>query len=317
VDDPASKTPVTSPAKSKVRRLLGRKLWQGVAALVGIVGVLVTIGIYLLQGSDQPTTQGNVQSGHGNIQAGNGNCFIQGGSDNNCQLTPATPSPAADPLAVDPLWPTVHPCDGGTETAMLPGGADPNSLPMSATEDLRKTMVQKGGASFGTGHLYLEMTVVDDSTVQIEDIRPLFFKAAPLLPSWVYNPEGGCGDTYSRFFDLNLDQRTFVDRGLPPYAPDPAPSAARGEPLGPSFHVSKDDPAEVRIDTFSCNATYYEWGIQLTYVAAGRTHTKNIGSPDAPFRSVGSGDSEIPAYTRSTATKLTPALPAKSACHPT
>ena len=175
-------------------------------------------------------------------------------------------------------------------------------------------MVENGGASFGIGHLYLEMTVVDDSTVQIIEIKPLFFNATPLLPSWAYTPQGGCGDSYSRTFGLDLDRQTLVDMGLPSDAPDAVPSTARSEPLGPSFHVSRDEPAEIRLDVFSCNASYYEWGVRIKYVAEGRTFTKDIGSSATPFRSIGSGDKRVPAYTRSTATELAAFQPIKSFC---
>lgn len=313
----------TQPSTSNSAKLLGRPWWQAVGAIIGLIGVIVTVIIYVLQtasskpdgGTDIRSGSGNVQAGSGNVQAESGNCVIQGGTGNNCQVAPPLPTPAADPLAVNPGWPTIRNCDGSTLTAMLKGGLTPDLVPPSSTEDFRTTMVNKGGASFGTGHLYLTMTVVDDSTVQIEEIKPLFFRTTPMLPAWVYDSLGGCGgDSYSRVFDLNLDRKTFTDQGSPTDEPgDPLPNTRR-EPLGPSFHVERDDPAEVRIDASACDAAYYEWGLRIKYVAEGRTFTKEIGSPAEPFRSIGSGGSRVSAYTLASATELKKSEPVASEC---
>jgi hypothetical protein len=295
--------------------VLGLRWWQGVGAIVGVVGIVVAIGIYVLQSDgQQPGNTGNIQSGSGNLQNGSGNCIIQGGSGNNCQVK-TTPTPAADPLKIDPSWPTLHGCDGGTATAMLPGGMAPDQVHLAVTGDPRMVMVGHGGASFGVGHLYLDMTVVDGSTVQIEEIKPLFFQHLSVSPTWVFTPESGCGETYSRSFQLDLDKRTFTDQGLPTYGPPPEGVSVPSAPLGPSFHVSRGDPAEIRIDVDSCDAVAYEWGLRIRYSANGHTLTKDIGTATTPYRSVGSGSTTVLAYTYASATQLTATTPVKSRCN--
>src|SRR5262249_48805915 len=143
----------------------------------------------------------------------------------------------------------------------------------------------------------LTFTVTDGSTVQIEALDPKFYRKDSLVsPSWVYEPEGGCGDTYSRVFALNLDRRTLDDQGVQGSETDnstPPPAA----PLGPTFHVSKDDRATVQIQVTGCDAIY-EWGIDVAYTVGGKSYVKHVGTAATPYQLIGAGGAtNVPAYT--------------------
>lgn len=201
-----------------------------------------------------------------------------------------------DPLSIYATWPLVHGCDGGTEVAMFGNTRDSTSSKAAQSGD-RETLANSGGAAFRYGSLYLTFVASGDSVVQIMNVRPLFYQARSRIPSWIYDPQGACGDSYGRTFDLNLDNRTFVDRGIQGAAytrdpKDPVPFAAA---LGPSFHVSRSDPAQVLILVAGCKADY-EWGIQVTFVVGNREFVKVIGSAVKPFRTTGAGGHTIPIY---------------------
>jgi hypothetical protein len=208
-----------------------------------------------------------------------------------------TAASIASPFNILTTWPTVHGCDSATEVAVFPGGPSPVALKISPYADLRVVLTRDGAAAFGTGYLYLTFTVVGNSVAQIVNIRPLFYLVDSRRPGWVYNPQGGCGGTYGRVFALNLDKRTLVDEGIQGssvfHQPrDPKPIA---DPLGSSFHVSQNDPAQILIEATACKA-YYEWGLQITYVIGNREFVKIVGTQNDPFRSVGNLTRGVPMY---------------------
>lgn len=257
---------------------------------------------YTIWGGDEPDSaagnRGAIQSGSGNAQAdGNGNCVIQGGTSNSCQVGPTTAPPLAEPLSIKPRWPTMRGCDSGTEVAALAGGPGATSMRASQDTDVRVSMVAAGGASYGAGHLYLDFTVLDDSTIEIQDIKPIFFPAQPTKAEWIYTPQGGCGDSYSRVFNFNLDKHTFADAGVMGSSDQQAAGASvRREPLGPAFHVSAKDPAQIRVDVTSCRG-HYEWGLVVKYLVRGEERTWNVGTAAQPYRSIGILSSPVPSYT--------------------
>ncbi|WP_459800213.1 hypothetical protein [Herbidospora sp. RD11066] len=82
-----------------MKLFLGRPWWQGVAAIVGVLSVGVTVAVAILQ-DDPPqpiTVQNNVISGDGN------KCNAQGiGATANCTVLPTTPARLGD---VSIAWP--------------------------------------------------------------------------------------------------------------------------------------------------------------------------------------------------------------------
>lgn len=289
--------------RSSAAKFLGLPWWLGVGSIAGVVAVAITIWSISSASNDGG---GNAVGGHGNIQAGGGsnNCIIQGGTGNSCKSGSGySPSshPAASSLSIHTTWPTTHGCDPVTEIAFFPGGPNPGSVKLSNTSDDRVTLTAEGKAvAFDKGHLYITFTVADNSVVQISNIRPVFYGVDSRRPAWIYYPEGGCGGTYGRIFALNLDKRTFTDEGIQgskvfAAAGDPPPSANE---LGPSFHVSKSDPAEIEVNATGCNA-FYKWGIQIAYVIGNHQYSKTIGSKAEPLLVSGIRRGVVPLYTGS------------------
>lgn len=209
------------------------------------------------------------------------------------------PSAASPVLTVTPDWPVLPGCDGATSIAVFSDGPAPAAVKITPGTDVRTTLA-KEGAAFGEGTLTLTLTVTGAATAQIIGIRPVFYKQTTREPAWIYDPEGGCGDTYQRVFDLNLDRRTMTDlgtQGNPETLPSGSAKPATSQ-VGPSFHVSGDDPATISIQAHACSERYSAWGVQITYVIDGKAHVDNIGSAAAPFRVTGKPAQSVPAYTQ-------------------
>jgi hypothetical protein len=274
-----------------VTRLLRSRWLQGVGAVAGVAAVGLTV-LYAQGGDDGATSMSQQGTANVGIQDGSNNCV-------NCQFQQpsASPSPPLNPLAINATWPTLRGCDGATEVAVFSGGPDPRTLRLVKNEDVRTRLSAEGGAAFGPGFLELSLTVTDGSTVEITNIKPVIFRRLADQPEWVWNPEGGCGDSYSRVFDLDLDRPSLTDRGLvgdeATNSDDDIPPATA--PLGSTFHVSQQDPASVEILAHACSSTY-EWGVEVTSVVRGEQRTTQIGTPAQPFRSIGTLTAAVPAY---------------------
>src|SRR5260370_26664766 len=152
-------------------------------------------------------------------------------------------------------------------------------------------MVDAGAASWTEDQLTLGLTGQPASTVQIHNLRPRIDPISLPNPAWVYQPEGGCGDSAARVFRWDLDRDTFTDSGIQggEYTPKPAPPS---ESLGPAFTVTATDSSFVVIDTISCHRNY-QWHLDITYGYHGRDFTRTLG----PFRSMGRSSTAIAAYT--------------------
>jgi len=197
--------------------------------------------------------------------------------------TPATGDGCANGFCVTQSWPTMRGCDGATSVAMIKGKQDITSF-VNARDFRVAVATADGGGSWQEGHLHLLLASSDGTTVTVQNIVQHIESARPPAPAWVYAPEGGCGDTYERVFNLNLDKNTLIDAGL-----QGSPDAARGkppaEPIGPAFTVTDRDPALVRVDALSCEGNY-TWTLDVTYVRNNKSETRTLG----PFRSMGLAD---------------------------
>lgn len=191
-------------------------------------------------------------------------------------------------------WPTFVDCDGATEVAILRGGVGPEKV-VPSDRDSRKAIIAAGGSSWGLGHLGILLTVPGDSVLSVIDIEQVVFRHTTAEPLWMFTPQGGCGDIYTRLFKLDLDANRLVDAGV--YGGGESSAGVRSAPLGRAFTVSRTDPARIMVDARSCMGAY-EWGLLITYVTAGGSeHRLEIGSPQHPFRSAGARSKTIPAYT--------------------
>ena len=255
----------------RILRLLRDNIWQSVSVAVAVIALVATLAWPKSSGGhNEPRSSTSVGVG----QAG---CVQVNGAGNSCTVVaPSTAPPSQASLAIDSQWPNSPSC-GVADIAVLPGGANP-----AAGVPGLSSLV----APYGFGFLTLTFTATDDSTIQIEGIKPKFYRVNPLIPAdWVYE-SGGCGDTYTRVFALDLDHRTFTDRGI---EGDPAQGTGQpppDAPLGPTFHVSKDDPATIEIQVSGCQYNY-EWGVEVTFTVGGKRYVEQFGTPAAPYRTIG------------------------------
>ncbi|VVJ21604.1 Uncharacterised protein [Amycolatopsis camponoti] len=222
--------------------------------------------------------------------------------------TSATPSTTAasttnkeapdSTLVARSTWPTMRGCDGGTAVSMPAKGPAIETFP-AAGADIREQAVARGGAFYLSGYIYLFLSATAGKTVDILDITPSFKPSTHEQAAWIYSPQGGCGGLGNRVFDLDLDAKKLVDKGIedgvdgsmdPSVNPDA--KLARNEPLGPGFAVSKDKQGLIRIDAHGCKANY-TFSLNVSYAIGDDTvvHVQSFG----PFRSNAS-DGDVPVY---------------------
>jgi hypothetical protein len=186
-------------------------------------------------------------------------------------------SPALDAsraLETDMTWPTMRGCDGATAVGMPVDGPDIANF-STENPDLRAAVSKAGGGAWQVGHLSIEMSAAGDKRVSIVNLRPKIEELAADT-GWTYTPQGGCGDSFVRSFDLDLDRRTIVDKGIQGADAAQDGISPRAEPLGPSFTVTQDERAMVVVHTRACNANY-KWLLDVQYVVDGATHFKRLG----------------------------------------
>lgn len=154
--------------------------------------------------------------------------------------------------------------------------------------DERATVIEHGGGAWGLGHLYLLLSSSTSEPVTIVNLRPRIESSAVAAPSAIYEPDGGCGVSYERVFDLALDESRLIDRGLvgEPQAADDVPP--REEDLGPAFLVTEGDPATIRISASACEGNY-RWSLDVTYSVGGVVERTSVG----PFLSFGLADDTV------------------------
>ncbi|MFI8234884.1 hypothetical protein ACIGDI_39420 [Streptomyces sp. NPDC085900] len=254
---------------------------KNVIALLGAAAVVAGVGTFLLLDT------------------------LNGGSSTNDAKPTTSPSAGATasqslraksdeddkgPLRLTARWPTYAICDGATSVAMPSGGPDLSTFKLT-DQRFRSDITSNKGAAWGAGHLYIDLSTDDGKKIQIDDIAPTTRAPKPIgPPAWVAVTGGGCGETYGRVFDYNLDTAHFADKGVVGQRSSedsPAPT----NPLGPGFTVSADDPATVLVNATACRGNY-EWSLRITYTSGNTTHHKVVG----PFRSMGKAGKNTVGY---------------------
>ncbi|WP_344164516.1 hypothetical protein [Kribbella yunnanensis] len=288
-----------------VERLLSKPVWQGIGAVIGAVGVVISVAQLarpdeaVLPPVQEPTQQPSKQTGGVSVE-GNGNC-VNVGDGNNCTVSAPVITEDQNSLGVSPTWPMSLGCDGGTTVAAMKGDIAPGKVKRDPLKDIRAVLTKEHGAAYGRGSLSISLTAKVGTVVQIDNLKPIFYRdKATVQPEWVYDPMGGCGGSFARVFALNLDNHAWKDLGVVSDSDTPEggkpPKGVPAETLGPRFHVSHDDPAVIVIRSQACTG-YHEWGVELTYSTGGHTYTKVLGTEDAPFRSAGTPSRTTPVWT--------------------
>ncbi|MFI8174031.1 hypothetical protein ACIF6H_12095 [Streptomyces microflavus] len=157
-------------------------------------------------------------------------------------------------------------------------------------EDYRDAVTSQGGGTWGVGHLFMTLSSKPGRTLILQDIRP----ATPVPktidpPAWYAETQAGCGDTYGRVFDFNLDKPNLIDRGV--IGERGGEEEAPSNPLGPGFTVSSEDPAIVRVDVSACEGNY-EWSLRVRYSEGGQKYSEVVG----PFRTMSVPGKETVGY---------------------
>lgn len=262
-------------AGSGTSPLMKRKRWPLPVAVVAAIAVGVTLVVAL--------DQAGVPQGQTPITT------TPGGQSS----VPAAPSAGRTDavLNVSTTWPTLRGCDSVTSVAMAEDGPDITSFDSSA-DPRAEIIASPGGASWREGYLYLSLSSSSSEAIQIFNMVPDVNRAQPLpAPAWIYYPEGGCGDSQFRLFDLDLDSGSIVDRQVVGSAAVEGQPPPPQEPLGSAFTVTDTDQAVVAVRAFGCGGNY-EWRLKLEYIVGGEQKQLELG----PFRSMASGVN-VPAYT--------------------
>ncbi|WP_236578560.1 5'-methylthioadenosine/S-adenosylhomocysteine nucleosidase [Streptomyces tendae] len=205
-------------------------------------------------------------------------------TDVSAAPSPTVSSPYGNPngpLLVTTSWPTIPECDGVTSVAMAQGGKPLASF-LASDDDFRPNVAtSSGGGTWGSGHLYLTLSARAGKNLIIQDIRPSQrFPKKIDPPAWVAQTELGCGNSYGRLFNFNLDKAKFSDQGVVgERLPDE--EKAPPNPLGPGFTVSAEDPAIIQVDAQACKGNY-EWGLRVHYSYDGIKYYALVG----PFRTM-------------------------------
>ncbi|WP_328521141.1 hypothetical protein [Kribbella sp. NBC_00359] len=275
-----------------MKKKLGKKWWAGIAAIAAVIAIPLMI-IELTKDDEGPKVGGD----------GNNNCNING-SGNVCNGAPTPVAETEDSIEVsDPAWPVLPDCDGGTAVGAMPWNTDATKVRLIAGTDVRDTLTSERGAAYGHGFVTLSIGAKIGTTIQVLGIKPVIYANKKIDPKWVYDPLGGCGDSYQRILEVDLDKRTAKDAGVQGGDGDgvqPAGPKVRTVPLGRKFQVTHDDQAVVTVSATGCSG-YFEWGIQITYATGGKTYRKIVGTKSAPFRLVGKPTKAVPVYTQGTA----------------
>ncbi|MFG2351864.1 helix-turn-helix domain-containing protein [Streptomyces phaeochromogenes] len=207
------------------------------------------------------------------------------------QKSPAASS-APGPLLMTSKWPTLKTCDGVTAVAMPDGGKPLTDFVVKA-QDFRTavTTTKNKGGSWGAGHLYVNLSTKDDTTVTIDEIHlSTRIPTRIAAPNWVALTQGGCGDVQERVFTLDLDKPRLVDRGVQGELV-PGDKPAPTNPLGSGFTVSAKDPAIIRVDATACRGNY-EWSLVVDYSHDGKQLHRTLG----PFKTFGVAGTKTQTY---------------------
>jgi hypothetical protein len=161
------------------------------------------------------------------------------------------------------------------------------SFPVGAA-DVRQQMTARGGGAWIKGNLYLFLSPAVRQSIDILDLVPQISPPSHSKPDWIYYPEGGCGGSADRIFDLDLDHATLTDRGVNQGSDGSPMSDSQGnvptEPLGSTFTVDPTNHVIVKIQALSCRANY-SWRLEIKYALHGSAtvQTASVG----PFLSIG------------------------------
>lgn len=258
----------------------GRRTFVVEMAVLVVAGVLV---VYLLREDRQTTAPAWKPSPTSGANAAP-----------TPSTSPTTPSIARDgPLQVSESWPLARGCDGVTQIAMVSGGPGIRAF-TTTTNDERQQMIAAGAGVWTYGQLYLDLTAPPQKSMRILNLRPLINPARLPPPTWIYDPESGCGlPSTDRIFSLDLDKPSLEDEGVQGGS-DTADTKPRREPIGPTFTVSTDQPATLGFHVTGCRANY-QWNLEVTYSVLGdpAKYTYVAG----PFRTMGFAD-KTKRYTR-------------------
>ncbi|MET8394605.1 hypothetical protein ABZV59_22220 [Streptomyces anthocyanicus] len=276
--DPGPRFPPPADEAQMPRHV--RSLRSKIAAVAGALALIATGTIMIWPDGDKkpdsPQKTGTTASAKGGTAAGS---------------APTAPRTNGGPILLTTSWPTITSCDGATSVAMPSGGKPLASFLPDNSQDFRVPVAANGGGTWGAGHLYLTLNAKAGKTLIIEDIRPSSrFPKKIEPPTWVAVVQGGCGDTYGRVFEFDLDKPELKDRGVVGERQS-GEQEAPPNPLGPGFTVSSTDPAIVRVDAQACKGNY-EWSLRVNYSYDGKPYYKDVG----PFRSMSQAGQDTVGY---------------------
>lgn len=266
--------PPTAPRPYSTKLWLGRPWWQGVAAILAVIGILVSVLIACVPEDDR-TQQGP------KINSGTCNEVSVGGDNNSFLCVPASSTedqggkpPRITATVFDSMcgsdW--VSPLRA-TEIARLMG-ADPD---LDKTAGWNSSKLSGGGMPKSPGHAVLMVEGHSDRQIFLTDIKVRVEERKPVTASGTVLsvPCGGDGAYRWLQVDLDKDPPTAIARHRDPGIIADELQDWATKPIRFPYAVSRDDAEMFLISTYTDDCVC-GWEIELSWMSGGRTGVETI-----------------------------------------
>lgn len=266
--------PSTTPQPSSTKLWLGRPWWQGVAAILAVIGILVSVLVACISEADQ-APQGP------KINTGICNEVTVGGDDNSVICIPdasAEDQGGQPPKVTATLDESM--CHGEW---ISPLQAEEIANMMAADPHLDRTLGWNsskhsvGGMPASPGHAVLMVEGHSDRQIVLTDIKVRVKERKPVTASGT-KLDVPCGDDGAyRWLQVDLDKdppATIARHRNPQAVADELPEWAK-KPIRFPYTVSRDDAEMFLISTYTDNCEC-GWEVELSWMSGGRTGVETI-----------------------------------------
>lgn len=190
-------------------------------------------------------------------------------------------------------WP-YSPCQETVVTSA--SGLTPQEAFQPDNANMQDAILSGRVLPWGRGDLTILLSTTNPSdTITVFDIEAEVYEHRQVKPEWLVRDEpGDCGGAYQRSFSLQLEDggASIVDKGILEGAGD-QPEKIKDQSLqSQTWTVGQSDISEITISAEPLDG-YYEFGINIHYMLNGEEFERQIGSPNQPYKVVGSS-ADIP-----------------------
>ena len=178
-------------------------------------------------------------------------------------------------IAVASSWPALESCDPITAVA----GTDKVNRPEAnaGIPDRAAVAGQPGGGAWSQGNATITIIATGDRQVVVRGMKPRI-EIVEDRPTWVYAPEGGCGDVAFGELELDLDAGTLTSASAGEVESDASASILD---VAGGFPIDAGTSAQILVTAQACERSYDFW-LDIAYVRPGSADIshKELG----PFR---------------------------------